>query len=345
MKPNSAIELRDYDRLAEHARSSLELRLSELPMGCASIALRAYRGRRDRSQGVLSISELAPWILGDLIGASPAQLDPVAVAWLEMSLGILMLDDVLDGTVDSDRRAPHMIVSELLVQRGLTAFLPFVPPRRHPEITQILAVTAEAAIYEVDHHRGRTSSYSEPDLIRVRDKLAFLHACALAVLAISKNDTDSLRIKKLIDALSLGLQLLDDLTDLQEDWKVANLTMPLNKAVVTGFLRIGDGEVPRLVSSREIVSAVVRSGGFTETLQGARSVLSKASDEICTLRRTSTGFGRYLSRLNGELARLEAEVEEIRRSWGDRSCDRSKLICDPALDALQERLRKIAQGS
>lgn len=339
-------ELNKFGPELRAARSRFAESLATLPPLCSEVARRCFDDRVRRAEGKFPVSELAPWLLGELLDVDPRKLTEIIDSWFHVVLGMLILDDVLDLPDRSVTEWRHeVIVAELLIQRGASRLQVVVQPTSQGIFSDAFGDAADAAIHEIAKHRQTVSSFEQSELEQVGRKLALIQACAAAVISVSGVQIEWSRIENLFRKMSLGLQILDDLTDLDEDWRAGNFTLPITSAIRRGCL-IVEGDVPRLISMEEVLARVVVSGALVESLAVAEEALQSALTEIEILSKGSTSFARYLSATCQRIQFVKGDAERVMKSSSiDPPQDWTTIVRSDAFRSLKRQLSIMAQGT
>ncbi len=341
--------LSEFDTLSDELRGQFKAELATLPGTCAAIALKAYEDRIERARERRLLGEYAPWLMADLAGCDKRTIRQGAIAWLYIYLFVLMTDDFIDRP---DARDPNeLIVGALLLQRGLTGALERFPAQHRYELTAALQEafdwTAVAGIRELTDHRGRVTPFSQDQVRSTGKKLAMLRVCALAVASAS----DSLHVLADIDAFieffAVGLQLLDDLTDFDEDFQAGNWTMPLSKIVECGYATISPS-VSRVVSRNELLALMIVSGAIESTLEEAIGSLRNAREVVLRLATSSAPLVRFLDSListSQDLSVLSRKVRERAVQRRGATTPWYDWIDNDTLAEVENGIRVVAQSS
>lgn len=251
--------------ISETRHQFIEL-IGQLPPALSDIALQRISDRTSRAGGRPLLGEYAPWLIADLLEIHdvPA-VRQITLSWLHVYFFVLMVDDLVDRP--PDRLDPSdFIIGSFLFQKGLLRLA------RHGIYEEGLDAafldTAVAALREISAWHHRIQGLASPDPTLVGQKLALLRVCcrSLVPLAVGRhNPTAALDI--FLDHLGIGIQLLDDVTDLEEDFCGGRLSHPLRLAVQR-YPSLSAHTVPASFN-RDTLLLLVESGALADTLSAA----------------------------------------------------------------------------
>jgi len=266
----------------ERCRTSFLQELEKLPDPLNRVAIGHYTSRVKRGNGRAVLGEYAPWLIADLAGiADDAAVERIMLPWLCIYTYIIFTDALIDEQ-NVEEKDLLLIASGLLLERGLSHLskLAFNSDVLLTFVDEYFTQTAIAAISELKEHRSLVQSYSDDDLRNLGRKVSVLKLCARYALA-SRGITDVGNLEfTALDNLFSGIQLLDDITDWEEDWRMANYTFPLTLAferlVVRGITRATN---PQTLEENEVLVGLVLTGALEETLHKALGFLTAALTE------------------------------------------------------------------
>ena len=151
--------------------------------------------------------------------------------------------------------------------------------------------------------------------------------------------------------LATAIQLLDDLTDWQEDLDTGNLTFPLTFTLERAT---GSHSKQNLFRSArrnahdKILLSMVQTGAIEETLTFAIEALKKAAASIRAVGRTGDGVltHRYVDALISNCQYARTAIARYRLNLRDRSDSRNTLRNNAnVLAAIRRTLQVVAQKS
>ncbi|MGA5205533.1 hypothetical protein [Streptomyces variegatus] len=169
------------------------------------------------------------------------------------------------------------------------------------------AAYAEALLRDIAHNERPGDRYGPEDVFRLGEKAA-PGILALVVVAARCGRSHHLAVlPQAVTDLCSGLQLLDDLQDLREDWKHRNVTFPVS----LGISALGSVD-PTLSpfaahTADDLLDALYLSGGAAVVLRLALRCLERAH---AALSRTDAGVvlglvETWAERATGQLDRAE----------------------------------------
>ncbi|MFF4248740.1 hypothetical protein ACFYY2_30315 [Streptomyces sp. NPDC001822] len=142
--------------------------------------------------------------------------------------------------------------------------------------TACAATYADALLRDITHSERPGEDYTADDVFRLGDKAA-PGILALLVVALRCHRPAHLDdLSRSVTELCSGLQLLDDLQDLREDWDQHNVTFPVSLAFRA--MRRSDPETPLFTShsADDALDALYLSGGAAAVLRLALRCLERA---------------------------------------------------------------------
>ena len=265
----TASPLNDFAAQAILCREAFFRDLEHLPDELHEVVVNNYNERVARCQGKPMLGEYIPWFLADMIPLKNRDmLQAIAPAWLGLYTYTIFMDDLLDITGKPDA-GPLLLASGLLLQRGLSNLYQALPPgaANRAQISSFWLAAANAVLKELQHHKGQLQSFNEEDINSLGEKVSLLSLCASCILVADGYEDVSDGVLKPVEAFATGMQLLDDMTDWEEDWRSGNFTHILTRTF--SFLRY-EGEVidPKSadLTSSEVLTAIVLTGSLEDCL-------------------------------------------------------------------------------
>ncbi|MBX7208670.1 MAG: hypothetical protein K1X78_10180 [Verrucomicrobiaceae bacterium] len=214
-------------------REAFDRSLDELPPAIGAQVSAFWKSRVRRSEGDPMLGEKLPIILGDLFQVSKDDTVALAIAWLHIYTAILIVDDILDEDLSIERGA-FAIAAPLLVARGASLFSQnaLYPKLIASRIEASLRACAAAAVDEPGFYRARGVKLIRQELAMASRKVSALDICTEAFAQASTLTKAHLKLKrrevvKMVDSIKIAFQLLDDITDLHDDWLRGHHTFPL----------------------------------------------------------------------------------------------------------------------
>lgn len=333
--------------MVEQTRQNYRISIASLPPPFKEHVEAHLSERLGRTSSPL-LGEFVPWIVADILGVkSASRLKHVAAGWAELYFSVMLLDDIIDGEGDSDS-IERMLAANLLQQRGICTLL---SNSAHPQalaktIDSAFSDNAVAAHHEIIRHRNRLSRFNQTEIRNLGRKLAIVRVCIAAVASMKDVSVEEVQwLYSTFDELLAGLQLLDDITDWEEDFRIKSFTLPLTLASrrSPGFHEIQKDD------HRQILHDLISTGAFAETLEIALAKLRKAAE---SLRATHHGIhSRCFEHLHllmekgaeshGILKRARSELKKIEKTSAvARATEEAELLA-----RVTKQLRVVAQSS
>ena len=227
----------------------------------------------------------------------------IALANIYLYHYFTLRDDFVDGHVDmapSEGLIIDLIFSksiELHLQTDLDGQLFLADLNRYME------EALEAELF-LNRHKGEVSEYGEIDFMMMGNKAALLKVSAAALSNLAGDRRKLGRLEEVLLMISIGLQLVDDLTDWKHDLKIKNFTFPLVKAIEI----VGASSTDAI--EEEQISRVLYSENIDDhVLNLAREYLERAKELLHNL------DNRYLySFVGGYIADIQARQHEVQSS-------------------------------
>lgn len=281
-----------YRPLVLQARSRFFQLIRGFPSPLDAIAIAHYEQRRAEAAGRLLWCEYAPWIAADLVGLSEEKrgraLIDFAPGWLALYAYTLVTDDIIDNS-NLEHRRPLVLVSGLLQDLAIRSFqaLEAGCPASHGLVSSVsksLYCMAQAASDELSQHRFRLSRFDEDKIDQLGSKIAGLNVC-IDFAARLNGAEPRVEIFEAARFLAAGLQLLDDITDLEADRIDGNCTFPLTLTLQE--MTVGGAGQDQLallheLSIEELRVALIATGSLERTLALSASMIGRGLDKILT---------------------------------------------------------------
>lgn len=259
-------------------RHSFFKELSKLPHGLNILAKRHIKERITRAGKRLLLGEYAPWLIADILGISDRKaVCKVACGWLHVYFFVLMLDDILDR--ENYANAYESLISgSLILQRGLASLLSQSsrPSELKNSIDNAFAVNARAALNELSYHRNRIKQFTIHEIDNIGQKIELLKICIDAIADICGDRRSPHWLQHAFENLATGIQLLDDITDWEEDLKAKNMTLPLTLAFDSKTCYFIEPKLHNLSYVDPIIT-MIESKALEDTLSYALDALKQSA--------------------------------------------------------------------
>lgn len=292
--------LDEFSEIVESTRQAFLDELATLPNPLGRVAKDAYLSRVRRGNGRAVLGEYAPWLIADLCGLQRLSIsNEFLLAWLDIYSYIIFIDAAIDEPF-LDERSYLLIASGLLLERGIIRIARLVPSGDEmlDATDQHLTETAVAAVNELAQHRRNLHDYSDTAVRELGKKVAALKICARYVLMQRGVGGIGELPLNAIDGFCTAIQLLDDITDWEEDWQSGNYTMPLTltQQRLAAYGMAGTLE-PDGLSKEELLMAMIATGSLEETLDNSIQRLEESLSYSFEAGTDRTDTGRFLSSL------------------------------------------------
>ncbi|MCX6826435.1 MAG: hypothetical protein NTV06_04080 [candidate division Zixibacteria bacterium] len=234
---------------------------------------RGFQARIDRALGKPMLGEVAPHLLTGMFNAREDSFLGFVGPWMDIYTATVLADDGIDGQ-NPATNAEVLVTSMLLLQRGQSGIYRAMPVSGNASLLfdGFFAEAAQAVLVEFQR-RARVTSYTEKDIDHLGRKVALLKLCATCIL-IADGQEVSGELLVPIEWLATGMQLLDDITDWEEDLSAGNFTPLLSQTI-------------RFVEARPVawdhqdhlqgIAAIVLSGSLEQCIERAIAQLQKVA--------------------------------------------------------------------
>lgn len=269
-------------RFATEANKSRRLffkSLEPFPRSLKQVVKGNYRKRLLRSHGKPMLGECAPWLLADMLNVKNRRaIESVIPSWMNLYAFTIFIDDVLDRGHETEF-APLLLATNLLLERGISSLYGLPRSKKvRIRLDSFFIETAAAAMEEILRHKNRLSNFSSSDVDRIGQKVAFLKLCAAEILAADGRAlAPDLFIS--VEYLATGMQLLDDITDWEEDWRSKTYSHLLTKTF-SRLRKMGSKKAldPQSFSKDQVFVAVVVTGALEDCIERALFYLQHIVD-------------------------------------------------------------------
>ncbi len=214
---HSSVTLEGVESGVIHARRRLLRHLESLPKPFDSLAVKYYRERLHRAGHRPMLGEYAPFLLGQVFGASQGTVEAVCLPWFTTYAHALALDDVLDRITDSS--PARLVLGEVLLDSALTLWKPHFD--NHDGLWEVFvrcrseSATAMLGEFATDRESGSTSARVDDEAADAEHLLIGKKAALIKLLASSLSlETRDRLLSPPEDAgvenMCAGIQLLDE---------------------------------------------------------------------------------------------------------------------------------------
>jgi hypothetical protein len=278
----------------EACRKAFLEELQTLPEPLSKVAIKTYLKKLKRGKGLPLLGEYAPWLIADFVGVMDRNtVKELILPWLSVYTYIVFIDNVIDEHSKKNKEL-LLIAAGILLERGITRMYNLSSNTKAllEAVDKYLTETAVAALSELNKHRLVIKSYSDQEIKALGQKVSALKLCMVYILSSrgvkEVGDTDLMAI----DSLSTGIQLLDDITDWEDDWKKGNFT-PL---LTLTFQRLASNGIdraltPHKLKSEELLLGMVITKSLEELLEKSIELLQvPLNQRNTTTHSTATEF-------------------------------------------------------
>ncbi len=278
--------------------------------------------------GIPHLFEIFPWLLRDLTNLDYVKSHEISINWLALYLYVTFLDDHLDNK--SKIEPDEFIAASVLAQTSLINLFKIVDKTKYEDLFkeslirsaeyELKDVIEQALVYDESFTKSESAS----------GKNAILLACAGAIAASTDRESDF--IINITRELLLSVQLLDDLTDFEEDLNHGNITIPLND-IARNFEQTS---LPRNI----IIGFMLQSKSLFKVLERIEFSLGKV---IALIHKSDANISQsnpallYFIAMHSKVSLLRQYIESIEDSFENLS---SKMQ-NKTMTRLQAKLTEI----
>lgn len=241
--------------------SSLKATSDSLAIAAERILERKINSKNEKS--LPHLFEIYPWLLKDLTNLDFGKAHAISVNWLALYMYVFFLDDHLD--LKTKIEPDEFLAASVLAQMSVINLFKIVDNTKYENLFRDSLI--RSAKYELKDVIEQTlvcnDNFSKSE--SASGKNSILLACASAVAASTGKDSDF--IIDLSRELLLSIQLLDDLTDIEEDIVQGNITIPLNI--------FGSKLAKTSLDRNEIITLMLQSKSLYNTIERIESSLAK----------------------------------------------------------------------
>lgn len=341
--------LNAFEDDVEEGRTAYLAAIDKLPSSLRETASLHYNERLARANPAPLLGEYAPWLIADILGISDREpVRRIVSAWLQIYFFTMLLDDIIDD--NSRSKTPEdLLTAMLLLQKGVAGLYAGtdVPKVLSDNYDSAFAETANAALTEFSQHRNRVKAFTSDDINNIGQKLAILKICVEAFSQISGETLDRKRwLHSVLSRLATGIQLLDDLTDWEEDLAQGNMTFLLTSSACDSDNYTGPVSGSQGVN--QTLLNLLLSGALEKTIAAAlrELLIVKKSLEDISIKTDSRTF-LFVESLTCSCSEVQIVLRESRQSLVTLQCE------DPSIEILREKILKrtkealeiVSQGS
>jgi len=217
---------------------------------------------------------------------------------------VISQDQVLDNLKNPN--IDYILASPILYQEFVKRIKMLVSGTSFVEDMQkILKKAREANIKEQYDHRNKILPYTLEDLGNLGRKTGLVKIPAKAVCYLSNNEGYAERIASISDNILVSIQICDDLSDVAEDFRNGNYTIP----VTHGILLSPD----KTETEKSMYQGLFLSGLFESLLSYNLTLLGNTESEILSVVHECTQAQKYVSLLKKHLSYI---LEKFRNDKG-----------------------------
>ncbi len=280
-----------------------------------------------------ALGEMIPWLLCEMFQLNKPDVQDIATAWLEIYLYTSFIDDVLDS-----QRAivpNEMLAASYIFQDGIAVLSKIVDGTKYEEtFKQSIEQSAENELLDI---REGHSLLADKATIAEGKNLILL-SCATALAASHSLSGD--KIVEFTKSILLGLQYLDDVADIEEDYLSKNysklLTAALNRSDGIHLINEGGG-----LAREEILKLLITTDSLSDLLMDTKDILSAGilvavpkskdnKDRICVF------LSNIVILINDVLIDIDCAKKALRLPGAESSI---------AIGKVDRSIRRIAQSS
>jgi len=251
-----------------------------------------YQIRNDNITEENLFSVNIPWILADLCGVDAKKCISIASSWEAILLYVKQLDHISDKNSLTQQDKKNMLISSMLFAHGLE------------ELKNIIKIKADvtfSSLYESAKYQSldmlmmlekKSDISMEEHLEIMRGKNIFTKV--ISQFYVENSNIGIHEINKFIDNLATFAQIIDDIKDLEEDYKTSSYSHLIYTLQAKGYIFDTEDKMMQLLLSTGLLtkSLIVAKTFMENTINIAKRIsLSLAPEQ----KMASEGLILYLS--------------------------------------------------
>jgi len=238
-----------------------------------------FRERLNRSQNAIMIGEFAPYIFGDLLGISEANIKKAALPWLFLYEYSLLIDDLIDK--NRPKWNLELLTSQVLLDISIRKFLEVVNYNQDfmNFLSKYRTETYGGILKEFSLSKYKYIQSSSETVVNQGRKSAFVKLLVYVLIKLEYSRAPTTIEEEQFDKICSAIQLLDDLTDFYEDYEESRTNLLL--ANTLNWLKIkGLNSDGIHIKKDTLFIAMLLSSSIQTSLELASNLLESSSQNI-----------------------------------------------------------------
>lgn len=228
-----------------------------------------YNERISRSGNHLRLGENGINILSEMFILKTSTTTLFTLPWLLLYWHSLILDDLLDESRKNFR--DEILLSHLLLESSIQEFQKIFHADNH-FYKKYRMDSIEAMIYEkLPKYNNSNNIFDYNKLLMQGQKSELFKYCAESMIYYEENRKLNKSEIKLLNSLLIGIQLLDDLTDIHEDYTNKQDTSSL--LFTYDWIQKNTNLEVKNLSEEELIYFLIKSDSMKKTLENSREHL------------------------------------------------------------------------
>jgi len=251
---------------------------------------------------------------------------------------VIAQDQILDNP--DNLNLDYILSSPVLYEEFVKRMTTLVDePSFKKDMYQILKELREANIKEQQEHRKKISNYTQNDLNNIGRKTGIVKIPAKAVCYLAGDKKNTEKMASIIDKILVVIQICDDLSDVAEDFKTGNYTIPVTHGILLSPNQIE--------TEKSVYQGLFFSGLFECLLSHNLKLLRQINKDIKIITQKETQTEKYLFLLEKYLSNTLKEFRKTKRFFNigkieEEDFTKLKPIqCNEEVDKFMSYLEKI----
>lgn len=213
-------------------RKSLFRFAKELPSPLNEHLVIHYQKRLELASSSPMLGEYAVFLISDLFNIPSNNIDQLAFPWLLLYHYCLMLDDILDNPQQNNYHT--LLTSQLLFQSAIKEYNKIFHDNNSlwESFDNCYRQWFDAMLFELQQDLSHKNKINGINYLQQGRKAALVKFCANSLFLLFKKRQLNNEESECLDNLCCGIQLLDDITDIEYDYGMGvsnTLTLQIKK--------------------------------------------------------------------------------------------------------------------
>lgn len=272
----------EYDYLNTFIEEIIALRKSllvfseKLPKSLGKIVVAHYKNRLYRAKSLPMLGEYVVYLIGDLFKIPVNIINQLSFPWLLLYEYCLLIDDIIDNPIKNNSK--EYKTSQILLKSALKEY----NNNFKNDISLVESFGTyhrqwfDAMIFELNQNFEIDSKVTDVEFLQQGRKSALVKFCADSLVRLNNKRSLNPIEEKCLDNFCSGIQLLDDVTDIEQDY-----TLGVSNTIIKDMYQwIEKNHIDSIVdiknlSTRQLKIILIFSGAISDSLKLASNYLSE----------------------------------------------------------------------